>query len=99
MSDKGTPVSLEEAHTKMGGEYLMNAEAPVLEIRHDQLERWSDHSVYKSDCPACSEGILLVRRHEKTFDLLENDCCIVCAQQVRYLDIDELMPTRPTGDE
>ncbi len=83
-------ISLEDARAKMGGEYLMNAEAPLLEVRHAQLERTSEETVFKSKCPACSDGVLLVGRDGETFLLLERDYCIVCAQSVRYLDIDEL---------
>ena len=55
---------LQKARDEMGGEYLMNAESAVIEVRHDQLERCSDGSAYKSKCPACSDGILLVARNQ-----------------------------------
>ena len=86
----GKEISLEEARAKMGGEYLMNAEASTLEVQHGELERISKESAFKSKCPACSDGILLVGRDGETFLLLERDYCIVCAQSVKYLDIDEL---------
>ena len=81
---------LQRARDEMGGEYLMNAESAVIEVRHDQLERCSGESAYKSKCPSCSDGILLVARNQEDFSLHEYDRCIVCAQQVRYLDIDRL---------
>lgn len=90
MSNEGTPTLLEEARARMGGEYLKNAKAKTLEVRHSELKPWSDDSAYKGECPACEEGILLVRRDGDTLELLEYDRCIVCAQSVRYLDIDKL---------
>jgi hypothetical protein len=69
-------------------DYLKNIDAPTLEVNHADLERWSDESAFKSACPVCPEGILLVCRDDATFEILELDYCIVCGQRVRYLDID-----------
>jgi len=62
---------------------------PVQEVRHANLKRFGD-SVFKSVCPACREGLLLVRRDEETFDILAEDTCILCCQRFKYLDIKEL---------
>lgn len=82
-------ISLEEAREAMGGEYLKNAEEPEISVRHADLTRFGE-SAYKSKCPCCKEGILLVGRDQKTLDLLEYDRCVVCAQLIRYSDIEEL---------
>lgn len=66
-----------------------NINAPVKELRHADLRR-SDESRYRSVCPACQEGFLLVGRDPKTLELLEFDLCVLCGQQVRYLDIETL---------
>ena len=63
-----------------------NFDKPVIEVRHAELQRVGD-SAYKSACPVCGEGVLAVRRHPVTFELLELDTCLLCGQQFRYLDI------------
>jgi len=68
----------------------MNVNAPVLAVKHSELERFSDESAYKSICPACKNGLLLVYRNSKTLALEEYDRCILCGQQYKYLDIEEL---------
>lgn len=68
----------------------VNIDAPVLEVQHADLPRWSEESVYRTICPVCNEGLLLVSREDKTFVLSEFDRCILCGQQVRYLDIEAL---------
>lgn len=82
--------SLNEARAKMGGDFLKNAKEPVVNVFHSELQRYSDDSVYKSTCPFCKDGLLLVGRDQATFQLSEYDHCVVCAQTVRYMDIREL---------
>jgi len=67
-----------------------NIKTPILDVRHQDLKRVSDNSSFRSVCPACKKGILLVGRDQQTFELLEFDRCILCGQQVRYTDIDYL---------
>lgn len=66
-----------------------NIREPVMELKHADLKR-SDHSQYRSACPACRIGILPVTRDPSTFKLQDIDHCLYCGQQVKYLDIDEL---------
>jgi hypothetical protein len=73
--------------TKQYGQNLSN---PVLEVQHAALKRWSEESMYKSVCPVCPDGLLLVGRELKTFCLSELDRCVVCGQLIRYLDIETL---------
>jgi uncharacterized protein (DUF983 family) len=68
----------------------INKNEPVIEVNHKDLERASDNSAYRSDCPKCKEGVLLVYRNPKTLVLQEYDRCVLCGQQFKYLDIDEL---------
>lgn len=65
--------------------YGQNIHAPLIDVRHSELKRWSE-SCFKSCCPACKEGVLLVYRNPETFKLVRMDRCIVCGQTVRYLD-------------
>jgi len=64
----------------------INLYKPTITVNHSKLTRFSD-SEYKSNCPVCDNGILLVQRDQKTFELLEFDMCISCGQHVRYRDI------------
>jgi len=67
-----------------------NADKPVREVKHSALERASTESLYRSHCPVCEEGVLLVRRDSKTAKLLAEDNCIRCGQRYKYLDIETL---------
>ena len=69
---------------------MNNVNEPVMEVRHADLERATDDSAFKSKCPKCKTGVLLIRRDQVSFRLLEYDSCIACGQQVLYLDIDDL---------
>jgi hypothetical protein len=66
-----------------------NMSQPIKDVMHSELERVGD-SLYKSECPECKIGILLVNRDQRTFELLEYDRCVLCGQAYRYLDIDNL---------
>jgi len=67
---------------------LRNYTEPVWAVRHSDLERYSDESVYRSVCPRDDcEGLLLVARNSITGELVADDHCTLCAQRVKYLDI------------
>jgi len=68
----------------------INKNAPVITVLHSNLTRVNEESNYRSDCPKCKRGVLLVSRDQKTFELLATDRCILCGQQVIYSDIEEL---------
>ncbi len=57
-----------------------------MHVWHADLERASDDSPFRSVCPACKRGTLLVRRDQETFRLLNVDICTLCAQTVVYKD-------------
>lgn len=63
-----------------------------LQIAHSELLRCGD-SLYKSKCPVCPDGVLLMRRGEPIFDLLAFDRCILCGQAVVYTDIEKIRET------
>ena len=69
---------------------MINMEAAVQEVKHADLQRYSDESTFKSKCPVCPDGILLIYRAKDNGRLREYDRCISCGQAVRYLDIDKL---------
>jgi len=68
---------------------LSNLLKSILEIPHMELERYGN-SIYKSVCPVCHKGLLLVRRHQETLIFEEYDSCVLCGQRIRYLDINNL---------
>lgn len=68
---------------------MTNRNVPAIEVRHAELTRFGD-SAYKSECLCCPNGVLLMERHPETFQLSEQDRCMVCGQRVIYLDIREV---------
>lgn len=62
----------------------------VMDVRHAALSRVDDVSPYRSNCPVCEEGVLLVGRDPKCGRLLELDTCVACGQMFRYLDIEDM---------
>ena len=67
-----------------------NIDKPPIHVKHSDLARSGEESMYRSCCPVCNGGVLLVYRHLETFELLERDTCISCGQAIIYDDIDEL---------
>lgn len=63
-----------------------NYAAPRREVRHADLKRSDDETAYKSECPECEEGLLLVQRDSSSFVLLRDDMCIHCWTRFRYTD-------------
>jgi thiol-disulfide isomerase/thioredoxin len=59
--------------------------APVL-VSHLDLERVSNDSLFRSWCPSCKKGMLLVQRDQGTFRLINVDRCTLCGQTVIYTD-------------
>lgn len=65
-----------------------NFKNTILRVLHSGLERASEESAYRSNCPVCQEGILFVSRVPTTQGLLLHrfDRCTRCAQGVIYED-------------
>ncbi len=75
---------------------LVNYDEPKLVVTHANLERVSENSPYRSCCPACKLGTLLVGRDQKTFELESEDRCVLCGQLFEYSDIETLRtPKKP----
>ena len=60
-------------------------------VEHADLERATDESIFRSICPVCKEGLLMVSRSQRTLELRATDHCILCGQRVVYSDIKELI--------
>lgn len=63
-----------------------NLNKPTIKIEHSKLERYDEDSAYKSKCPACNNGILLIHRDDKSFSIQRNDMCTNCGQKFYYTD-------------
>jgi hypothetical protein len=69
---------------------IENVNKPPIRVNHRDLKRASLNSIYRSVCPICDRGYLLVRRDLTTFELSEQDNCILCGQRFIYNDIHEM---------
>ncbi len=56
-----------------------------MRVSHAALRRVGD-SAFKSVCPSCPDGVLPVRREERTFRVTNQDFCLACGQHVVYTD-------------
>ncbi len=64
-----------------------NLHAPVFRCQHADLVRASDSSCFRSICPACKQGLLLVRRDMNALERFHRiDRCTLCGQLVWYTD-------------
>jgi hypothetical protein len=63
---------------------------PTIHVKFYSLERYSEEANFKSFCPTCNNGILLMGRDFVTGELLPSDCCVQCGQVVIYDDIEEV---------
>ena len=68
---------------------MQNYDAEEISVKHQDLTRYGD-SIFKSVCPVCTTGILLMYRDQTHLQLLERDTCVSCGQHVRYTDIEEV---------
>jgi len=63
-----------------------NLKAPLKHVQHANLRRFNEESEYKSLCPVCEAGVLLVGRDQETLQLVRYDRCTHCAQAFIYDD-------------
>jgi hypothetical protein len=68
----------------------LNIKKPPIQVFHKNLMRLSETSYYKSVCPVCEKGTLLVERDLNTLILQEYDYCNSCGQHFQYMDIQEM---------
>jgi hypothetical protein len=70
-----------------------------IHVRHAELIRTGE-SGYRSNCPVCKKGVLLVRRNPKNpVEIEELDNCVLCGQTFIYDDIEDLRkPKGPVMD-
>jgi hypothetical protein len=84
------PACVEEYHRILGSRMAATFGKDPLHVKHSELRRVGE-SAFRSACPECGIGILLMKREEKDdFRLSEADICISCARQFVYDDIDQV---------
>jgi hypothetical protein len=57
-----------------------------IEVEHSRLERLDEESIYKSWCPECRSGVLLVSRPLGIYKLNRAERCTLCGQPFWYTD-------------
>jgi len=67
-------------------EHGANIKKPMLLVSHADLERFSTESDYRSRCPECAKGVLMINRDQKSLSLINVDRCTFCGQLVVYTD-------------
>jgi len=84
---------MNDEQTKLIG---TNIGKPVVEVCWKDLTRVGG-SRYRSECPVCEFGTLLIKRDEDhEYRLCRDDNCVLCGQLIRYVGE---MPTDPCGVE
>ncbi len=76
----------------------INIDKEPITVKHSRLER-TDDSDFRSVCPICKEGTLLVQRDLDSFKIRADDFCILCGQRFIYSDIDEMRKPERIEDE
>jgi NAD-dependent dihydropyrimidine dehydrogenase PreA subunit len=66
--------------------FKTNFEKEPIFVYHEDLIRCGD-SAFKSNCPMCEDGVLLIQRDTTTFNLKKEDNCISCGRRFIYGDI------------
>lgn len=67
--------------------FKRNLKLPILKVKHKDLTRSSEDSMFKSVCPKCKEPGLFVTRDQETLKLLNDDLCMNCGRRFYYTDI------------
>lgn len=72
-----------------------NITKPWVRLRHSSLKRMNNTSPFRSWCPICDQGVMLVQREGA--HLLRVDHCTMCGQRFIYED-DEIagQPPQPS---
>jgi hypothetical protein len=78
----------EERNERMD-KIVFNSTLPPIKVKHQSLER-VDESIFRSKCPSCKDGRLLMKRASlKCLYLSKEDMCISCGRRFIYTDIEE----------
>jgi len=68
---------------------IFNSSLPPLEVKHQSLTRVDD-SLFRSKCPSCRDGRLMMKRtNPKCLYLSNEDMCVSCGRRFIYTDLEE----------
>jgi hypothetical protein len=70
----------------MAASWGWNIHATPIEVMHEGLRRLDDESPYKSCCPVCAKGVLLLSRRLGSRMLQRVERCTQCGQAFWYMD-------------
>lgn len=71
-----------------------------IKVRHKSLKRSSDESMFRSVCPVCEKGRLMMRRNiSNGMTLQKDDNCTLCGTRFEYTDIEEDILLKYKEDE
>lgn len=68
----------------LGTSPARNLKNSIVYVNHSELTR-ADDGAFKSECPICNQGLLLVRRDDD-LNLSRYDTCVSCGQHFCYKD-------------
>jgi len=68
----------------------ININNEIIQVLHSDLERISEASIFRSHCPKCGLGTLMVNRNDDG-SISEYDRCLLCGQVFQYLDIEKFI--------
>jgi hypothetical protein len=76
-----------------------NTHREPIYVKHADLERSGLESMYRSKCPTCKVGHLMVLRDQHTLEISNKDNCTLCGQHFIYTDIGEQDQKHAEGKE
>ena len=68
----------------------INFQNPPIEVSHFTLDGAGRPNQWKSECPVCGTGLLLVNRNSETLAIESYDCCTFCGQHFLYTDVEDM---------
>lgn len=68
---------------------VQNYHRGIIKVKHAELKRVSSESDFKSVCPVCDEGMLLMRRDPSSLHLCKDDNCVLCGTRFEYTDLED----------
>lgn len=79
----------ERVARRLSGEITgCNISKEFIEVEHSKLKRIKEP--FRSECPKCLDGVLMVTRDKETLEIMAEDRCILCGQGFIYVDIETL---------
>ena len=68
---------------------LSNINREVVRLNYFELEKVGSSGI-SVFCPECGDGVITLKRDPDTMTILPFDMCILCGQQVEWVDIQKI---------